>query len=751
MSSNANCIFDLPELAQYIALHLPQGSLNRCIRVSKTWHAIFIPYLWRTFNDEQTRAPALFNWSQGVARAILTQQSHPENLEWYKDVYRRHAKYIRHLTIQQPVILDACLEDAFRSSSPRISYCDSDDGDKDDRSAEASSSTGTTTPAPAAIPRTTTGRSLLTNLESLTINVTRKSIATYFMETLATGEQPVTSASFFGTGNTSTFGGFNGSDNNNNSNGNEATTDPVETTPPKIIADPEKLFIAACQSLILCNPRLRTLQCFFSPQILEGLLSSPHSKQALLSLKNLSVTSPNGRIPAPLPPNVTNLSLASTFATHTFSSSINGDSSPPIAVYEGLEALNVSGVRTGSELIYLLNQAPSIKTLSLICNIASFGFGFASTTGLGFGGSPSSILPWPLSRVTVLKCQQRRGAFSVSGSFNGIFQAFPQLVEYHDDSWYPSIAQQLIQHCPLLEVIRIGQDPVLYNGHLSSQPFGHASRIAPRRLGEPLNDSVSELLSSISRLRIVDIPYELVTAQNILEKPWVCLDLEELSLQIVQLPYLTKEQEERVQRIYRREIQIDGCLQPDSGTYEDVQLIDLSERCISTRRAVMAQLSKLTSLKYLSLSPDHKVHNELFEYRLGATLVYKSERDGRSYIRYNDVLPDTLHLRLDSGLEQLASLTQLEYLSFESIDHQMGTAEVEWMAKQFPRLKEMRGLATENYVGMEPDPKNDALVALMRRLRPNVRQGQSFGGYATSTTGFGTFSAFGTASSNLFS
>ncbi|OAQ22004.1 hypothetical protein K457DRAFT_1882856 [Linnemannia elongata AG-77] len=41
----------------------------------------------------------------------------------------------------------------------------------------------------------------------------------------------------------------------------------------------------------------------------------------------------------------------------------------------------------------------------------------------------------------------------------------------------------------------------------------------------------------------------------------------------------------------------------------------------------------------------------------------------------------------------------------------------------------MRGLVMENHVGMEPDPENDALVALIRRLRPDVAQKQSFGGY----------------------
>ncbi|KAF9903618.1 hypothetical protein EC991_003483 [Linnemannia zychae] len=255
-------------------------------------------------------------------------------------------------------------------------------------------------------------------------------------------------------------------------------------------------------------------------------------------------------------------------------------------------------------------------------------------------------------------------------------------------------------------------------------------KLKSRRFRDLLNNSVSKLLSSLSRLRVVIIPCGMVTVENILENPWVCLDLEELSCQIVGFPFLTKEQKEIVQGIHHRENQIDDRIQPGDRTHEESQLMNLSKRCISTREAVMTQLSKLTSLKYLSLSPDLKNQIEIFEQRLGATLVYKSERDGRSYIQYNDVLPDTLHLRLDSGLEELASLTQLEYLGFESMDHQMDTAEIEWMAKHFPRLKEMRGLVANNYVGIEPDAKNDTLAALMQKLRPDVVQGQSFEGYA---------------------
>ncbi|KAF9323367.1 hypothetical protein BGZ91_003623, partial [Linnemannia elongata] len=220
-----------------------------------------------------------------------------------------------------------------------------------------------------------------------------------------------------------------------------------------------------------------------------------------------------------------------------------------------------------------------------------------------------------------------------------------------------------------------------------------------------------------------------IKAENILETPWVCLDLETFRCQIAEVPFLTDEEEQQVQEICRRETQATSSALEYIRTDEEDALIALSERCVHTREGIMAQLSKLTSLKFLSLSPDFKTGIDLFGSHFNPKRVYKSERDGRSYIRYDDVMPDTLYFRLNNGLHQLASLTKLEYLSFESMDHRMETVDIEWFASHFPRLREMRGLVTEAYVGMEPDPKNDALVALIRKLRPDVVQNQSLSRY----------------------
>ncbi|KAG0284282.1 hypothetical protein BGZ97_008244 [Linnemannia gamsii] len=490
--------------------------------------------------------------------------------------------------------------------------------------------------------------------------------------------------------------------------------------------DSEQVFFKACVRLILNNPRLSRFSSMSSSAILQDLQGGVYGdNSALRSLKYLTCNSKDSLIPKWLPPSVTHLNLKTLFGSRYDPFSSASGSQPgrkSKVVHEALESLEVSSIECPAHLTDLLDQAPNLKTLS----INGFNNGaFGSSFGTAAPVPEDKSITWPTTQITVLKCRATRAIHANVAGFEGFFTCFPLLVEYHDDMWSHFVSTHLVRHCPLLEVIRM-QDSS------GASVFGAAPKPQPRRLEFIVSDSVSVLLTGLPKLRVLNIPHEAIAAGNILRRPWVCLDLEEFRCQIAELPFLTKENEMLAQDIRQRETAgatSSAQQQQHLTTNEEKRLLEISERCLSTRRQIMSQLSKLTSLKYLSLSPDFKIGNEIFDNRYNITLVYKSERDGRSYIRYNDVLPDTLQFRLDSGLDQLASLENLEYLSFESMDHQMGTAEIEWIARHFPRLKEMRGLVTENHVGMEPDPENDALVALIRSLRPDIVQRQSFSGY----------------------
>ncbi|KAH7053621.1 hypothetical protein BKA57DRAFT_490256 [Linnemannia elongata] len=718
----ADTIFDLPELLDVLGTHLPQGTLYRCIQVSKIWHATFIPHLWRTFTEGSVHQS---KWSRDLAYAIQTQINNPQNLEWYKDVYRRHAKYIRHLTINTPTILDACLDGAFdqvRSESHSESV------------STGSSRTTTTKPTSAAATANGAGGSLMTNLEFLDLNIFKHAIDCYFQiqqpggifgPSGGFGFISSVPSNGFGTtslsvASTSNITGDNNSNSTDNATANFTSTTTVTAASPPPLAT-EKAFVKACQRLVLNNPRLRTLFSSYSMAILQGLEGG--SGALLRSLKSLACIPTDGLIPRGLPPHVTHLKLIDSFGIHVNSySTASRGSGTTALVHEGLKSLEVACIKSGAHLKEVLTQVPSLKTLFINAFVPPFEFGD------GFGtATPIPVrISRPASQITVLKCQQTRGAFSVSPGFEDFFSCFPLLVEYHDDVWYPTVGAQLVKYCPLVEVISIYQDPY------ASFTFRTFLKPQPRLKGWSVCDSVSILLTGLTRLRVLDIPYQAIKAENVLKTPWVCLDLEKFQCQIAEVPFLTDEEEQQVQEIRQRETRATSCALEYIRTDEEDALIALSERCVYTREGIMAQLSKLTSLKFLSLSPDFKAGNDLFENRTNAMRVYKSERDGRSYIRYDDVMPDTLYFRLNNGLNQLASLTKLEYLSFESIDHRMETADIEWFANHLPRLKEMRGLVTENYVGMEPDPENDALVTLIRRLRPDVVQNQSFGGFLPS-------------------
>lgn len=650
------------------------------------------------------------------------------------DVYRRHAKYIRHLTLSMLPILHACLEDTFEPLLPVP--LENDPREPSEAGAGAT----------AAL---VVGRSLMTNLESLTIRLSGQALDLYFPNLTPTHR----TGSLFGAG-------FNA--NNANNDGDDEPRPGLATESSQ--RSSQTMVIEACQRLILCNPRLRALECEYTPQILYGLLAMlPETAAASdgggggchsggrvpRSLKSLSIWTSDGQIPASLPPSVTNLSLQYNFRTRFEKDT--AENLGQSVINEMLEVLEMSIIETDLQLKTVLTQAPALKTLNVN--------GFTRLWGPprpapALEHAPGTAFPaespvqnalndvaWPLSIVTVLKFQHAKGKGRGRGNsffsgavpaYNGMFQSFPLLVEYHDDIWSPALACQLVENCPLLEVVRIRQE----NGFSFASPqqlgqlHGSASKAEVRRLGVPVVDSVSRLLSSLSRLRVLEIPREVVKAENILVNPWVCLQLEEFWCQIVEVPFLTEEEELQVQEIRQREVTIDISDQQHARTDKEDELMERSESCVSTRKQIMAQLSKLTSLKYLSLSPDFRIGEDLFEHRLGAMCVYKSERDGRSYIRYDDVLPDTLHFRLDMGLDQLSTLKKLEYLSIESMDHRLDTAEIEWIAKELPRLKEMRGLVKDNFVGIEPNPKTDALVTLMRTLRTDVAQGQSFCGYS---------------------
>lgn len=110
---------------------------------------------------------------------------------------------------------------------------------------------------------------------------------------------------------------------------------------------------------------------------------------------------------------------------------------------------------------------------------------------------------------------------------------------------------------------------------------------------------------------------------------------------------------------------------------------------------VYNQLTDLTRLRHLDLE---------FENRDEEHPPHKSyEVNGRYYSGFNGLTLDTLELSLASGLDHLGGLRHLEMVGFECINHRIGRAEVEWMAKSWPNLSLMYRLDKERISDAEPD------------------------------------------------
>ncbi|OAQ33604.1 hypothetical protein K457DRAFT_14824 [Linnemannia elongata AG-77] len=258
------------------------------------------------------------------------------------------------------------------------------------------------------------------------------------------------------------------------------------------------------------------------------------------------------------------------------------------------------------------------------------------------------------------------------------------LVEYRNNIWYPAVAAQLVEHFPLLEFIRITQKPNPNN------------RYSMCHLGAPVLDSASLLLSSLSRLHVLETTLESIKAETSPGDPSARGRSDMISSAIHQDGRGGGHGTQRKIRVLKKK-------------YHD-----------STLKADLSQVLVTQSI-FQDQRPSFRTwtgREPYLQVRAGRMILLPVRRRAS----------DTLYFRLDNGLGQLASLTKLEYLSFESMDHRMGTADIEWFASHLPRLKEMRGLVMENHVGMEPDPENDALVALIRRLRPDVAQRETFSG-----------------------
>ncbi|KAF8943511.1 hypothetical protein BGZ47_005372 [Haplosporangium gracile] len=134
-------------------------------------------------------------------------------------------------------------------------------------------------------------------------------------------------------------------------------------------------------------------------------------------------------------------------------------------------------------------------------------------------------------------------------------------------------------------------------------------------------------------------------------------------------------------------IQISGIPRPD--IYTDYRnrlaptLLGVSmKQSRAIQRQVYSQLGQLTLLQILCLGADSPATELEVSTDIHGTPVFF---DRRLQLR-------CLELTLESGLDLLAGLRGLEWLTVENMDHRIGFAELLWMEKSWPNIKRVKGL-----------------------------------------------------------
>ncbi|KAF9130135.1 hypothetical protein BGW39_003417 [Mortierella sp. 14UC] len=764
--------------------YLTQDDLTSCVRVSKAWHTAFTPLLWHTFADGTRN-----QWSVRLQEAVRGNVIEGQGLEWYLDVYRRHAGFIRRLTVQHPLIFEALLEYGLRvspsllssasalslssTSSPVSSLANGLDAlvleDKDKEEQEQEQEQGKQKQEQGKQEQEQREKSWVTQLEHAEIMILWSTIRRYFRYRPIPGVKGSHSKEDqFGTlmseteeeeegeeeegdnnSNGTTDNNSNTTIDNDNSttlnNNDEATSNDNDSSIP--IANPTdtsiptkvKAAVTLCTTddviseawwrLLLSNTNLQSLS--LRQDLLHFRQLSKARPTALGSIRTVSTQMVQGRLPV-LPPNV--LKVEATFGSLGSRYSRHDELGP---VNESVEEVTVKHIEYLGQLRQIFFQAPKLRKLVLrdlalkdVLTTMRKEIVLSEQTSIVEAEKNKEELESAeeaeertavSSGVQVVICESvRHVGRDGPVPFERLFRLTPKLVEFYNSYWTKEFAAVFAECCPMLEVVRIEQP-------ISSRPLDRRPKL-------PFSDNVSSLLTACSKLKEVDILYEYVDTKKVVEKPWVCLGLEKLRCQFVGVPYLTKKEQASMDQMLARELKetsnnslplADTTAVTTTTTRSafEEELCERTKRAQEVRRQVLTQLSKLPRLKHLTLSPDLKITD--FSNADMYALIYRSKKDGLHYINYKDTRPDTLHLRLDCGLEQLATLTELEFLAFESMDPMMRREDIEWFARHFPKLKEMRGLALDTHVGVEEDQDKSALRELLQALRSDILHTES--------------------------
>ncbi|KAG0298914.1 hypothetical protein BGZ96_004221 [Linnemannia gamsii] len=429
--------------------------------------------------------------------------------------------------------------------------------------------------------------------------------------------------------------------------------------------------------LVCGNSALRTLRLSLSEAELCKLATIDVIFDILSSLKEIarleSMTGANildrllDRVPTIRHVQMDSVCVGDDFTTRTFI---------------GLQTLAIKSFVSARLFLELLHSLPNLEHFRLIAvdyhredfkDVALYldntpsrlkGLHFNLGRSFDFGKMASYVLPW-----------------------------LPDLTELSLSCLDSVTAKALATHCKSLQIFR--------------EPGGAQSTYSDDNRDD--TNYLEVLLQECPQLRIVDAICHKVDTDRMLALPWICHRLEVLHFQITGIHRLKVGEHETLLSIISAK---DDTVRKLSNNEQDI--LDKYKRGQDQQRRVFAQLALMTHLRVLD--PGFEWRNLGLDY-----WVQHYEVEGQTYARYASPYANTLELTLESGLDQLTDLVDLEVFGFEGINHRLGDQEMSWIAEHWPRLRVMRGLQEDSLPKLEPDTKRAELRKWIQELRPNVR------------------------------
>ncbi|KAF9150574.1 hypothetical protein BG015_007630 [Linnemannia schmuckeri] len=407
-------------------------------------------------------------------------------------------------------------------------------------------------------------------------------------------------------------------------------------------------------------------------------VSVPYLVDTLASLKNLAMLE-NNYVAIDLDHIFGRLLALEKYST-TFSPSGSGTSTQPSLQLRDAAFLDVCAYR---ELLRILSHAPNLESLH-VGAVAALGAVTPTEVAVIMNQSPS--------RVTSLKLGVRSHMLDIA--LDPVFAYMPHLTSFTTIQLVPSISQTLSTFCSNLETVH-----ELNKGSLSAG-LGHAVQLGTSALGLLLKNCPS--LKKFDGIRHV-------LSGSIWEEAWVCQGLTFLRCQIKGVQRLSSQDQERYNAIAIR-------TGDETLSEDDSRLVQLHTASLEQQKKIYRKLATLTQLRVLDLGAEYRrLHRDF-------------QMSDEEYLTVNGPFSGTLELTLESGLGQLETLKALQVFGFESVDHRTGQAELEWMAREWTRLNEMRGLHDNFPTRNEYERRKAELRERFEALRPDVKhQGIDYG------------------------